>query len=198
MLGVCFFILCAASVICALCTGTMAAVSGAAIDGAARAVQLIISLAGMSALWSGVMAVLREAGMIGGLSRLLSPLLRHVFPDAWQDADAREEITAAVSANILGIGNAATPLALRAMGRMQAMNPHPEEASDDMITLTVLAVSSPSLLPATLIALRHAAGSAEPYAIIVPVWIVSCTCAAAAVLLCRGAAWAAKGVRRHD
>lgn len=198
MLGVCFFILCAASVICALCTGTMAAVSGAAIDGAARAVQLIISLAGMSALWSGVMAVLREAGMIGGVSRLLSPLLRHVFPDAWQDADAREEITAAVSANILGIGNAATPLALRAMGRMQAMNPYPEKASDDMIMLTVLAVSSPSLLPTTLIALRHAAGSAEPYAIIVPVWIVSCTCAAAAVLLCHGAAWAAKGVRRHD
>ncbi len=198
MLGICFFILCASSVVCALCTGSMAEVSDAAIAGAARAVQLIISLAGMSALWSGVMAVLREAGMIHALSRLLSPLLRYIFPDAWRDADAREEITAAVSANILGIGNAATPLALRAMGRMQAMNPHPEKASDDMITLTVLAVSSPALLPATLIALRHAAGSAEPYAIIVPVWIVSCTCAAAAVLLCRGAAWAGKGVRRHD
>ena len=144
------------------------------------------------------MAVLREAGMIRALGRILSPLRRHVFPTAWRDADAREEITAAVSANILGIGNAATPLALRAMERMAALNPRPERASADMITFTVLAVASPSLFPTTLITLRRAAGSLYPYAITVPVWIVSCTCAAAGVLLCRLAAWASEGRRRHD
>ncbi len=198
MLGICFFVLCALSLLCGTLTGRMPETAGAAIDGAARAVELIIALAGMSTLWSGVMAVLREAGMIRRLGRLLSPILRHVFPEAWQDADAREEITAAVSANILGIGNAATPLALRAMGRLAERNPHPAQASADMITFTVLAAASPSLLPTTLIALRRAAGSVRPYAITVPVWIVSFTCGAAGVLLCRLAAWAAKGRRQHD
>ena len=198
MLGICFFVLCAVSVLCGIGTGHMAETAGAAIDGASRALELILSLSGMSALWSGVMAVLREAGMIRALGRILSPLLRHVFPTAWRDADAREEITAAVSANILGIGNAATPLALRAMERMAALNPRPGKASADMITFTVLAVASPSLFPTTLITLRRAAGSLYPYAITVPVWIVSCTCAAAGVLLCRLAAWASEGRRRHD
>lgn len=198
MLGICYCILCAASLLCGIVLGRLPETTGAAIDGAARAVELIIALAGMSALWSGVMAVLREAGMIRRLGKVLSPLLRHIFPDAWRDADAREEITAAVSANMLGIGNAATPLALRAMGRLAELNPHPEKASADMITFTVLAVSAPSLLPSTLIALRRAAGSARPYAITVPVWIVSFTCAAAGILLCRLAAWAAAGRTRHD
>ena len=199
MLGICFFVLCAVSVLCGIGTGRVAETAGAAIDGASRAVELILSLAGMSALWSGVMAVLREAGMIRVLGRLLSPLLRHVFPTAWRDADAREEITAAVSANVLGIGNAATPLALRAMARMEELNPHPGEASADMITFTVLAVASPSLFPTTLITLRRAAGSLCPYAITVPIWIVSGTCAAAGVLLCRLAAWTSDGRRQqHD
>ena len=196
MLGICFCVLCAVSVLCALCTGNFAALSNAVTDGAGQAVGLCLSLAGMSALWGGVMAVLREAGAIRVLARALSPILRHVFPAAWREAELREEITAAVSANILGIGNAATPLALRAMARLQERNPTPERASDDMITLAVLATASPALLPVTLITLLREAGAAQPYAIVVPVWIVSFTCAAAAVILCRGAAWASGG--HHD
>ena len=147
--------------------------------------------------WGGVMAVLREAGVIRLFSRVLSPLLRLAFPTAWKNGAAREEITAAISANMLGIGNAATPLALEAMRKLQKENPTPDRASPDMITLSVLATASPALLPAGLIALRRAAGAAVPHAVLVPVWVVSGICAVCAVLLCRMCAWAAEGGSRE-
>ncbi|MGM9652300.1 MAG: nucleoside recognition domain-containing protein [Eubacteriales bacterium] len=196
MLGVCFFILCAASVLAAALNGSMPSLSNAALDGAAEAVRLVLSLAGTMALWCGVMNVLREAGVTQRLSRLLAPVLRLVFPDAWRDKTACAEITAALSANILGIGNAATPLALAAMGKLQARNPTPDTATDDMITLAVLATSSLDILPTTLLALRRAAGSAAPYAVIVPIWLTSSVCCLCAVLLCRAQAWARRAGRR--
>lgn len=197
MLGISFFCLCFVSILYAFAAGDPAALSNAVIDGAGRAVELTLSLAGMTALWGGVMAVLREAGVVRVLSRLLSPILSRVFPRAWREGSAREEITAAVSANILGIGNAATPLALAAMEKLQRENPTPAAASDDMVTLAVLGTAPPSLMPATLITLRRAAGSAAPYAILVPVWIVSGTCAVLAVILCRAWAWACRRSHEH-
>ena len=190
MLGICFFVLCSVSVVFSFMTGDPAALSNAVLDGAGQAMELMFSLAGMMALWCGIMNVLQEAGLIHRLSRLLSPVLRFVFPDSWKDPDTREKITASVSANILGIGNAATPLALSAMEAMQKRNPTPDRATDDMVTLSVLATASLDLLPTTLIALRRSAGSAAPYAILLPVWITSFLCCTAAILLCRGASWA--------
>lgn len=196
MLGVCFFVLVAVSVAVSVFTGNFAALSDAVVDGASQAVTLTLSLAGMMALWGGVMNVLKEAGAIAHLARLLSPVLRLAFPDAWRTGVGREEITAAVSANVLGIGNAATPLALSAMGELQKNNPTPEIATDDMVTLSVLATAPPALLPTTLIALRRAAGALHPYAIVVPVWITSAVCAVFGVTLCRLLAWAGRGRRR--
>ena len=129
------------------------------------------------------MEVLREAGAVQKLSRILSPVLRRIFPKTWESGQGSEEICAALSANILGIDNAATPLALSAMEKMQAANPNKERATDDMVTFAVLGASSLDLLPTTLIALRRAAGSAAPYKIILPVWICSFVCAAAGVFL---------------
>lgn len=197
MLGICFFVLCFVSILFTVVTGDPAALSNGALDGASRAMELMFTLSGMMALWGGIMNVLQEAGWIRRLSRLLSPILRWVFPDAWRDTDTREKITAAVSANILGIGNAATPLALSAMEAMQKRNPIPARATDDMITLAVLATASFDLLPTTLIALRRSGGSAAPYAILPPVWITSLLCCTAAILLCRGAAWAWRDRREN-
>ena len=197
MLGICFFVLCFVSILFTFAGGDPAALSNGALDGASRAMELMFTLSGMMALWGGIMNVLQEAGWIRRLSRLLSPVLRWVFPNAWQDTDTREKITAAVSANILGIGNAATPLALSAMEAMQRRNPIPARATDDMITLTVLATASFDLLPTTLIALRRGGGSAAPYAILPPVWITSFLCCTAAILLCRGAAWAWRDRREN-
>ena len=195
MLGICFFVLCGFAVVFTLIGGDPAVLSNAALDGAGRAMELMFSLAGMMALWCGIMNVLQEARIIARLSRLLSPVLRFVFPDSWKDPDTLEKITAAVSANILGIGNAATPLALSAMEAMQKRNPTPHRATDDMITLAVVATASLDLLPTTLISLRRSAGSAAPYAIILPIWITSFLGCCCAVLLCRGAAWAWRGRR---
>ncbi len=185
MLGKCFFVICAISVVCAAATGNLTELSNAVIDGAAASVELTLSLAGNMCLWCGIMEVLRRAGTIEKLSKLLSPILRHVFPDAWQTNNAKEEITAAISANMLGIGNAATPFAIDAMRKMQDKNPDKNTATDDMITLAVLGTSSVNILPTTLVALRRSAGSSAPFRIILPIWICSSVCAVSGVILSR-------------
>lgn len=183
MLGKIFGIICILALIFGIRNGNAEALGGAVLDGAAGAVQVTLSLCGMMCLWCGMMEVLTEAGAIRKLSRLLRPLLKRIFPQAAETGEGLEEISANVSANLLGIGNAATPFALRAMERLQKHNPHPEKASSEQITLAVLNTASVSLIPANLLALRRAAGSAHPYAVMLPVWIVSLTCAALAVVL---------------
>ncbi len=183
MMEKCFFVLVSISLVFALLTGNLQAVSNAVVDGASKAITLLLSLAGAMCLWSGIMEVLREAGAVQKLSRILSPILRRVFPETWKSGQGSEEICAALSANILGIGNAATPLALSAMEKMQAANPNKERATDDMVTFAILGASSLDLLPTTLITLRRAAGSTAPYKIILPVWICSAACAVTGVFL---------------
>ena len=185
MLDKIYGIICLLALLFGIWNGNAAALGGAVIDGAAGAVQVTLSLCGMMCLWCGMMEVLREAGAIRRLSRLLRPLLRLIFPRAAQTGEGLEEISANVSANLLGIGNAATPMALRAMEQLQKHNPKPDRASAEQITLAVLNTASVSLIPANLLALRRAAGSPQPYAIMVPVWIVSVVCAALAVVLTR-------------
>ena len=185
MLGKCFFIICIISVAAAVYTGNVTALSDAVLEGAARGVELTISMAGMMCLWCGIMEVLRAAGVLDKLSRLLSPLLRHVFKDAFDSGEGKDEMIAAVSANMLGISSAATPFALKAMEKLDAVNPTPHIASDDMVTLAILGCSSVSLFPTTIVTLRHSAGSATPYSVVVPIWICSVLCTAFALLMCR-------------
>lgn len=184
MLGKCFLVIVALSLVFSLITGNVTALAGAAIDGAARAVEIVLSLVGMMCLWCGIMNVFKESGLIEKLSRLLAPLFRLVFPNAYKNGVAREEITFAVSANLLGIGNAATPFALSAMKKMDEASGSPY-ATDDMVMLTCLACSPFNIMPTTLIALLRAAGSAAAYRIIVPVWICSGVCALLTVVFCR-------------
>ena len=183
MLGKIFGILCMIALIFGICTGRIAEVANAIPDGAAKALEVTLSLCGMMCLWCGVMEVLREAGWIRRLSRLLSPLLRLFFPNAYQTGEGAEEISACISANLLGIGNAATPLALSAMKKLQAHNPTPDVASGEEITLAVLNTASVTLIPANLLALRRAAGSDDPFAVMIPVWITSFFSALLALLL---------------
>ncbi|MBQ8309590.1 MAG: spore maturation protein A [Clostridia bacterium] len=183
MLGKIFGILCLVALVFGGICGNMTDVANAIPDGAARAVEVTISLCGMMCLWCGLMEVLADAGVIRRLSRLLSPFLRRFFPNAYRTGEGAEEISAAISANLLGIGNAATPLALRAMEQMQKHNPDPTRADGEQITLAVLNTASVTLIPANLLALRRAAGSSDPFAIMIPVWLTSCLCAAMALLL---------------
>lgn len=185
MLGKCFFIICTVSIISSLFFGTLPEMSPAILEGAERGVTLSIEMLGMMCLWSGIMEVLKDAGGISLLRKILGPLLVKIFPDAFESGIGADEITAAVSANMLGIANAATPLALKAMKKLDSQNVTPDTPSDDMVTLTALGSSSVSLFPTSVIALRAAAGSASPTAILLPVWICSFICSAFSVLLCR-------------
>ena len=183
MLGRVFGCMCLISFVFAMYTGNSEGLLIAVLDGASGAVTLTISLCGMMALWCGIMKVFEGAGLIERLSRLLSPLLRRCFAAAYRSGEGIGEISANISANMLGIGNAATPLALAAMKKLQAINPDKSTASADMITLAVMNTASLNIIPSTIIALRRAAGSAEPHAVIAPIWIVSAACATLALLL---------------
>ncbi len=185
MLGKIFGIITLLSLLFGILNGNAGALGGAVIDGAAGAVKVLLSLGGMMCLWCGMMQVLSEAGLIRRLSRLLAPFLRFFFPEAARTGEGTEEISANISANLLGIGNAATPFALRAMEELQKHNPTPDRASGEQITLAVLNTASITLIPANILALRRAAGAENPYTIMVPVWIVSFLTAAMALLLSR-------------
>ena len=185
MLGKVFGIITALSFLIAIITGNTAALGNAILDGAADAVTLTLSLAGIMCLWCGVMEVLRSAGLITKLARLMRPFLRVFFPDSCGEGQGAEEIAANISANMLGIGNAATPLALSALEKMQKNNPDPSRPTNDMVTLAVMNTASVNLLPTTILALRRAAGSRDPFAVILPIWLVSLVCWLAALILAR-------------
>lgn len=196
MLGKIFGIICLLSLLCAVIGGNVEPLCRAALDGADRAVRITVSLGGMMCLWCGVMRVLSKAGAVRFLSRLLAPFLRFFFPNASKTGEGLEEISANVSANLLGLGNAATPFALRAMEKLQKQNPHPTRATAEQITLAVLNTAPLTLIPANLLALRRAAGSQSPYAVLLPVWAVSLLCTAMALLLTAIPRLGEKGERR--
>ena len=129
------------------------------------------------------MQVLLDVGIVKKISRFFAPFLRHVFPKTYQTSEGYEEICATLSANFLGVGNAATPFALSAMKKMQMHNPQPEIAENEQITLAVLSTASLTLVPTNLLALRRAAGSQNPFSIMIPVWITSLCCVSFALLL---------------
>ena len=183
MLGKIFGIFCTLSLLFGALCGRLPEVAAAIPDGAAKAIEVTLTLLGMMCLWSGVMQVLSDAGIIKKTARIFAPFLRYVFPKAYQTGEGYEEICATLSANFLGIGNAATPFALSAMKKLQKHNPSPESADNEQVTLAVLSTASLTLVPANLLALRRAAGSQNPFSIMVPVWITSLFCVGFALLL---------------
>lgn len=159
------------SLVFALFTGNLDAVSAAALEGAGSAVRLGISMAGVLCLWSGVMEVMNACGLSAGLARAFRPLLRRLLPNASQDGETLAAVSANVSANLLGLGNAATPLGIRAARRMA--RGCGGTASDELCTLVVLNTASIQLIPATVGSLRAAMGSAAPFDILPAVWLSS-------------------------
>lgn len=161
----------AASLVCGAACGTLGDVTAAAMEGASAAVELTLSMAGALCLWSGVMAVMERGGMAEGLARLFRPLLRRILPRASRDTDTLAAVSANVSANLLGLGNAATPLGIRAAQRMAAGCGG--VASDELCRLVVLNTASIQLLPTTAASIRAVCGSAAPLDILPAVWVSS-------------------------
>lgn len=159
------------SVLCALMLGKQGELAPAALDGAAQAIQLGLSMAGVLCLWMGVMEVMQRAGLAEKLARCLRPILRRLFPDFADDRGVMDTIAANVSANLLGLGNAATPLGLEAARRMSKRTPG--VAGDSLCMLVVCNTASIQLIPTTVAAVRMAAGCEAPFDILPAVWVTS-------------------------
>lgn len=159
------------SVVCGAVCGRMEAVSAAALEGAGQAVRLCLSMAGMLCLWTGLMEVMDRCGLSRRLGRLFRPVLRRLLPQASRDPETLAAVTANVSANLLGLGNAATPAGIQAARRMAVGCSG--TASDELCRLVVLNTASVQLLPSTVAALRGGLGSAAPLDILPAVWLSS-------------------------
>ena len=146
-------------------------VAAAAMEGAAAGVELCLSMAGVLCLWMGVMEVMRRAGLCDGLTRALKPFLKRLYPDFAGDGKTMDTIAANVSANLLGLGNAATPLGIEAARRMSRKSPG--IASDSLCMLVVCNTASIQLIPTTVTSLRGAAGCGTPFDILPAVWLAS-------------------------
>ena len=149
----------------------MGEVSGAALVGARAAVELCLSLAGVLCLWSGFMELLKQCGLERKLAALFRPVLRRLLPEASRDEETMAAVSGNLSANLLGLGNAATPLGIRAARRM-ALGAE-GRASNELCRLVVLNTASVQLLPTTVSAVRAGCGAAAPFDILPAVWLSS-------------------------
>lgn len=171
------------SLIFGILSGNLDAVADAALEGARSAVDLSLSMAGILCLWSGVMEIMNVCGISGALAKSFRPILRHLLPNASRDEKTLAAVSANVSANLLGLGNAATPLGIQAARRMA--RGCGGVASDELCRLVVLNTASIQLLPATIASVRAAAGCRTPFDILPAVWLASTLSVAAGLT----AAW---------
>ena len=161
------------ALISAILTGNSQALSASVLEGASEAVTLLISIAGILCFWSGIMEIAKESGVTKAMAKLFAPILSKLFKNVPKNSSAFEYISLNISANLLGLGNAATPLGLSAMKELKALNHNKPQASDDMLLFVVLNTASIQLIPTTLCAYRQSYGSSAPFEIIPAVWLTS-------------------------
>ena len=141
------------------------------------AINLSINLLGTICLWNGIMQIASKTSVIDKLTRFLKPIIKCLFPELRNKPKIQKEISMNMIANILGLGNAATPLGLKAMKSMQEENPQKDRLTDSMAMFIVINTASIQIIPTTVIAIRNSLGSENPTAIVFPVWIAT-ICAA--------------------
>lgn len=163
--------------------GNIEIVTAAAFQAAGNAVSIAFELVGIMALWLGLMKIAEKAGIVRLFALLVRPITRRIFPSIPPDHPAMGAIVMNISANILGLGNAATPFGIKAMQEMQKLNPDKKEASEAMCTLLAVNTSCITLIPATILGVRVAAGSAQPTAV-VGTTIFATACAMGAAVTC--------------
>lgn len=178
------------SILSALWFGRGSALAAAITEGAQSGITLSISMAGALCLWSGIGKLMERAGMTEGISRLIRPLLHNLFPSSRRDSILAGQLSGNICANILGLGNAATPMGIQAVKSMSRYT-EPGTASDEMCRFIVLNTASIQLIPANVAAVRSSLGCATPFDILPAVWLTSLCSAGmgllAAVLL--GKVW---------
>ena len=167
------------SVIYALISGNIENVSNGIFDSANSAVQLTLTFFGTICLWNGIMEIAKKTSLTNALSKALKPFINFLFPELKNNEKIQKEISMNMVANILGLGNAATPLGLKAMQSMQEENSKKDTLTDSMMMFIVLNTASIQIIPTTVIAIRNSLGSNNPTMIVFPVWIATIVAAVA-------------------
>ena len=169
------------SFIYAFFSGRIPEVNNSIFESTKSAVELSISLLGTICLWNGIMHIASNTKIVEHLSKILNSIMKKIFPDIKKEDKAHKEITMNIIANIMGLGNAATPLGLKAMKSMQEKNKDKEKLSNSMAMFIVLNTASIQLIPTTVIAIRSSLGSSNPTAMIIPIWIATFLAAISAI-----------------
>ncbi|HBN96728.1 MAG TPA: spore maturation protein [Firmicutes bacterium] len=175
MINYIWFFMILGGVITSASKGQINLVTEGVLKGSEQAVLVALGLIGIVSFWSGVMRIAQDAGLMEMIARALGPVARKLFPEVPSHHPAMGALLVAMSANILGLGNACTPLGLKAMGHLQELNGDKETASNAMCTFMALTSSSLTVIPTTIIALRLTHGSASPTEIIGPI-LIATTC----------------------
>ena len=163
----------AVSFVFAAFSGNSEAVNEALVLGAQSAVEMAMGFLGLMCFWSGLLEIAKKSGLTERLAKILEPFMRFLFPKLKKGSPAISAMMMNMVANFLGLSNAATPLGLKAMEELDKENKHRKRASNAMCLFVVINTASVTLIPTTVIALRAANGSSEPFEIILPVWICS-------------------------
>lgn len=184
MLNAIWFGMILASVICAACTGNLGSLSTAVMDGAGDAVELTFFLLGSMCAWLGFLRIAEKSGLTDLLASAFSPVIDRLFPEYRDDPKIKGKMCMNLSANFLGLGNAATPLGLAAVSAMAKKN-RGDTPTKGMILFVVFNTASIQLLPINMAAMRSSCGSAEPFAILPEIWITSLLSLLTCVLFCK-------------
>ena len=182
----------AVSLVCSLVQENTQALAASVLQGAQAGVTLAISIGGSLCLWSGVGKLLEAAGITDLLSKLLRPVLHRLFPGTKSDPELSRKLSSNICANLLGLGNAATPMGIQAVKRL-ADPRDPHSATDEMCRLVVLNTASIQLIPSTVAAIRSGLECPAPFDILPAVWVTSLTSAGAGL----AAVWLLGRWRRH-
>ena len=185
MMNSVFPILLIFSFISAIATGRMGELSSAVIDGAESAVQLILRLVSMLCLWGGIMEIGDKAGLTAVFSKLMYPVVSLIFPRLRKEKYVLEAISMNITANVLGLGNAATPLGLEAMRRLQSVNSNTLYASDEMVVFVVMNTAAMHIIPTTVATMRGQYGSENPMEIMPAAFLTSFCALAIAIAVAK-------------
>ena len=170
------------SIIYAIISGNIEELNNSIFEATKSAVEFSITLFGITCLWNGIMEIAINTKIIEYLCKILNPLIKVLFPNLKENNIIKKNIMMNIIANILGLGNAATPLGLKAMDNLQKENTQKDTLSDNMMTLIVLNTASLQIIPTTVLVIRSSLGSKNPSIIIFPIWIATICAAIIAII----------------
>ena len=173
------------SIIYSIISGNVEKINNGIFDSVKGAVELSLTFIGTICLWNGIMQIAYKSKMINIVVKILNPIIKKIFPEIKNNEKIKKEISMNIIANFLGLGNAATPLGIKAMTSMQEINNNKEKLSDSMMMFIVINTASLQLIPTTVIAIRTSFKSNAPTSIIVPVWVATLCSIISAVIVAK-------------